>query len=188
MRVRIAADALADDGSWRAIDRIVDLFFEERHRWDVDDPDAVEASRWIKSDPAESRTSQRNLEALQMLSVRAIYESGEKIHQRALTVSLVETPPDTLTPTEALRALHLPAYVVVEDGESDKAFLCTMIRAFGRTALDAALARYWWEIVHAGGGERSRSACGSLSTRLARGRAASSSSPIAIASGPTNLA
>jgi hypothetical protein len=114
MRVRFAADALADEGSWRAIDRIVDLFFEERHRWDVDDPGAVEASRWVTSEPPGSRTSQRNLEALQMLAVRDIYEPGERIHKRALTVSLVEAPPDTLTPAEASRALLLPAYVVVE--------------------------------------------------------------------------
>lgn len=69
-----------------------------------------------------------------------------------LVVSMVGSPPHSLLPEDALRALQLPAFVVVENAESDKAFLASMMRTFGRNALDEALRRGHWEIISAGGG------------------------------------
>jgi len=154
----VKVQVVADPPSWRVLDQIVDRFFDERHRWEVDDPDAVEQSPWIVTEPQGSRASLRNLEALQRPFVDGLYAPSAYAHSRSqahsilLSVCLVEAPPIMLSPVDALRALDMPVYVVVEDAESDKAFLLAMIRAHGRTTLQRAYESYWLEIEHAGGG------------------------------------
>lgn len=156
MKVRFAADALADPDSWRALDRVIDHFFQGRHFWHVDDPDEVEQSPWLSSEPEGSRTTRRNLDALQRHVVQAQYRPASKAHTLFVTVCLVGAPPGALAPTDALRVLETPVHVVVEDSSSDGAFVHAMIRAFGRELLRAAFEERWWDIVHGGGSSVSR--------------------------------
>lgn len=152
MRVRFAADALANPNAWPFLDIIVFKFFGcGRHRWDVNNPGAVRRSQWLAAD-TKNHWTRRNLEFLQKTVTRQAQEPPRHLaHTLRLTVSVAESPPDSLAPEEAERVLGLPVYVVVENAESDRAFLDAMIRAFGRTVLRGALDRGWCEIVGAGG-------------------------------------
>jgi len=156
MKVRFAADALADPDSWWTLDRLIDHFFEGRHFWQIDDPDEVEQSPWLLSEPEGSRTTRRNLDALQRHVVQAQYQPESKAHTLFVTVCLVAAPPETLAPRDVLRLLETPVHVVVEDSASDGAFVHAMIRAFGREVLRAAFEERWWELVHGGGSSVSR--------------------------------
>ncbi|KYG05640.1 hypothetical protein BE21_39455 [Sorangium cellulosum] len=147
MRVRFSQDVLEreDDTAWRALARIVDAFAEGRHVWEIDDPDAIEASRWIAGD-AGSREARRTLEIMRKSYTEALYASPNR---RAHTLVIVVGA--DLAPDQARRCLEAPAYVVVENRESDGAFLKAMVRAFGRSELETAIARGWVDVVHAGG-------------------------------------
>jgi hypothetical protein len=90
---------------------------------------------------------------LEKSTTRNAHRSGDKGHAAILTVSMVESPPWTLSPADAYEAINQPIYVVVEDIESDKAFLLTMIRAFAHNGLRRAFEKGWCKVVH-GGGDR----------------------------------
>lgn len=154
MKVRIAPDAMAAPEVFRHLDRVLDALFDERHRWDERDPAAVEQSAWASE---EGRAGRRVLVAVEKLLGAQLYEGREEeqatlMHKMTLTVTLAAVPPLALQPFEAVKALEMPAFVIVENGESDRAFLDAMLRAFGRTALKDALDRGLWEVVSAGGG------------------------------------
>lgn len=162
MKVRFADDVLADPSAWRELTRIVDGFLEERHVWDIEDPAAIQDSPWLAGDDLYT---QGNLDALKKLSVRSFLytpsasaKADDRAHPRsnahslAIVVSWKAAPPETLAPDDARRALEKPVYVVVENGESDRAFLDAMIRAFARSDLRQAIDEGWVEIVSAGGG------------------------------------
>lgn len=157
MKVRFADDVLAEPSAWRELTRIVDGFLEERHIWDIDDPAVIANSPWLAG---EDHYTRGNLDALQKLSVRTLYNPTpvqpdprpSKAHGMSIVVSLSEAPPGALTPGDARYALERPAYVVVENRDSDKAFLDAMIRAFDRGELRAALDAGWVELESDGGG------------------------------------
>jgi hypothetical protein len=135
------------------LDRVLDALFDGRHRWDERDPAAVEQSAWASE---EGRAGRRVLDAVEKLLGAQLYEpraeQESKMHTMTLTVALTAAPPLALLPSEAVKALETPAFVIVENGESDRAFLEAMLRAFGRAALKEALDRRLWEVVSAGGG------------------------------------
>lgn len=154
MRVRIAPDVMAAPDAFRLLDRVLDALFDERHRWEERDPAAVEQSAWASE---EGRAGRRVLDAVEKLLGAQLYEGRKEeqatsMHKMMLTVTLAATPPFALLPSEAVKALEMPAFVIVENGESDRAFLDAMLRAFGRTDLKDALDRGLWEVVSAGGG------------------------------------
>lgn len=151
MRVRFSITVLHDPTAFFSLDRIVDLFLEERHIWVIEDPDEIRHSAWIANEEL-SRTAQRNLEALEKCFTTAIY--GPPAGARGREVEIVGRPAGTaaLSAAEARRMLEAPAYVIVEDADSDGAFLEAMAAAFGREALARALDAQWCQIVHAGGG------------------------------------
>jgi hypothetical protein len=154
MKVRIGPDAMAASETFRDLDRILDSLFQERHRWDEQDPASVEGSAWGGD---SGRAGQRVLEAAQKLLGDQLYEGRDaaratSLHTLTLTITLATNPPVSLSPADAVKALEMPAFVIVENGESDRAFLEAMLRAFGRDALNDALDRGLWEIVSAGGG------------------------------------
>lgn len=152
MRVRFSPEVVATEEHWWALSRILDCFEQDVHLWDVDDPRALQASPWIQGD-AGSREGKRTVELLRKVLVRGLHHGMSNLrHSISLTVSLTEAPPHTLLPADALAALRTPAFVVVENGESDRAFLDCMMRAFGRENLAEALRKRLWEIVSAGGG------------------------------------
>lgn len=150
MRVRFAEDVLADPKSWRILDFIVDYFLEQRHVWDIEDPQIIKESPWIQTD-LTGRAGQMNLDALQKCYTQAIYSSPQKMHSIAIQVALQSNSSENLTPDEAKRCLAAPAYVIVENVESDGAFLDTIIYAFKRQTLLNAQTEGWWKLESRGG-------------------------------------
>src|SRR5436190_2204358 len=135
MNVRFADAVLEDPSAFDSLDAIVHTILEGRHVWSIEDPDAVLGSRWIQTDH-EGRSSRRSIEALTKSVTASAYPSGTFMHVIAITVSNEGTDGETsLRPKEAVRALQTPAYVLVENRESDGAFLFTMIKAFDRDDL-----------------------------------------------------
>lgn len=154
MKIRIAPDAMTAPEVFRHLDRVLDALVDERHRWEERDPAAVEQSAWASE---EGRAGRRVLDAVEKLLGAQLYEERQEeqatlMHTMTLTVTLAAAPPLALLPSEAVKALEMPAFVIVENGESDRAFLDAMLRAFGRAALKDALDRGLWEVVSAGGG------------------------------------
>ena len=154
MKVRIAPDAMEASHAFDHLDQILRAFLGERHRWEEGDPARVEESAWARDG---GRAGRRVLDAVQKLLGAQLYDGREeneatRMHALTLTVTLAAQPPAELSPPDAVKALEMPAFVIVENGESDRSFLDSMIRAFGRHALADAMRRGFWEIVHAGGG------------------------------------
>jgi hypothetical protein len=145
---------MAASGAFRDLDRILDTLLEDRHRWDEQDPAAVVESAWASDG---GRAGQRVVDAVHKLLGAQLYEGRDVaaatlLHALTLTVTLTAVPPVSLSPADAARVLAMPAFVIVENGESDRAFLEAMLRAFDRDFLRDALDRGFWEIVSAGGG------------------------------------
>lgn len=161
MRVRFAGDVLANRAAWPMLDRIVDTLADpdapndERHLWDIDDLDALLASEWLQP-PSHYRSSLTREIASHSYKALATVTSGRTMHAWTITVTLA---PGTeghrewcLPPTDALDVLRAPLLLVVENSDSDGAFLRTMARVFGRRDFELAVDRGWCELVHAGGG------------------------------------
>lgn len=145
MRVRIEPDVYEDPTAWEALDRLVHLFGTGRHRWDVDDPVAVEESAWLGDIRGSSR-EQRVLEVLQK-SVRAL---ADPLPDRCHTLVCV-VGASGLSAQDAADVLEQPAVLVVENEQSDGRFLYALIEAYDRVGLLEALEQRWLELDHAGG-------------------------------------
>ncbi len=153
MKVRFAADVLNDPEARRVLDRIVDLFLEGRHLWDVDNADEIKNSQWIQSDQ-DGRAGRQNVEVLETYGKKFFYHPNKsRMHAITLVVTLQGTSEYELSPDDARRCLGKPAYVAVENEESDGAFLKAMIYAFifKRKELLDAHTEGWWEFWHLGG-------------------------------------
>jgi hypothetical protein len=151
MNVRFADTVLEDPSAFDSLDAIVHTILEGRHVWSIEDPDAVLDSRWIQTD-YEGRSSRRSIEALTKSVTASAYPKRTSMHVIVITVSNEDTDGETsLRPKEAVRALQTPAYVLVENRESDGAFLFTMIKAFDRDDLLLALDQGWLDVRHLGG-------------------------------------
>jgi len=151
MKVRFAEDVLNNPEAWRVLDRIVDLFFEKRHLWDIDDADEIKNSQWIQSNPG-GRTNRLNVEILETYDSRSFYHPNKsRMHTITLVVTRQGTSEYELPPDDARRCLEKPAYVAVENIESDRAFLEVMIHAFKREELCDAHCKGWWRFENMGG-------------------------------------
>ncbi len=151
MKVIFAADVLDDPGSWLTLDRIVYHFLDERHVWSIDDPEKIEESPWLQDD-VDGRMKKRNLETLQKCFTMGAYPTrGARMDSITLHVTLHSDSECRLTPDEARRCLDAPAYVVVENAESDGAFLEAMIHGLKREKLLEAHTEGWWKIDSRGG-------------------------------------
>jgi hypothetical protein len=153
MRVALFLDVLADPGSWRTVERVIDAFFEERHIWDEDNQELVLNSLWFTEDTGEPRRLSIR-ESLEKFYTEAVYSppaASRRMHRMSLVITRQPNITRALPPEEARRLLENPAYVVVENTTSDGTFLRAMMRALKRSELAQALERQWWEIEHAGG-------------------------------------
>ena len=153
MKVVFSRDALDDPEHWRSIDRIFDFFEDTRHVLGIDDIDDVLASRWLTSE--DSRTNRRNRELLEKSLTDAEYSTvrGSRAHALAITVASVTDEQDAhrLSPDDARACLDRPVYLVLEDTESDGAFVRQLVRAYERDDLARALAQDWLELRRGGG-------------------------------------
>jgi hypothetical protein len=148
VRVRFSPEVVEHPPAWNHLDAVVGHLLDERHEWDIDDPLGLASSGWIASD-AGGRAGKRNAEALQKSATAMMW----KPRKDAITIVIdVHARPGSVVRfDEAERALSRPAYVVIENAESDGAFLNAMMYAFGRKRLLDAHTHGWWEFEHAGG-------------------------------------
>ena len=149
MKVRFSTDVLSHEGSYRVLDRIVDLFLDGRHILDIENFDAVANSLWIKSDIG-GRSSDNNLELLEKCFTKTAYYP-KNMHGKLLTITIKDTGISDLQPAHAKKCLEAPAYVLVENSESDGSFLDAMISCFNRQQLQDAQTEVWWHYEHLGG-------------------------------------
>jgi len=151
MKVSFAKDVLYDKNSWRKLDGFLDLFNEGRHLWDVDYIELIEESPWIQEN-LSSYTGKENLEILEKSYTNELYSNSENFpHSLSICVTLQGNTKQNLTPEQAKRCLNTPVYVVVENAESDGAFLQTMMFAFEQQNLLDAHKKGWWRIESRGG-------------------------------------
>jgi len=149
VKVRFAPDVLSDNRSFRVLDRIVDLFMDGRHCWDIEDFETVANSLWIKS-AIGSRSGDINLEILGKCYTKTVYYP-KNMHSKLLIITTEDNGISDLIPAHARRCLEAPAYVLVENSESDGSFLDAMISCFNRQRLQDAQTEAWWHYEHLGG-------------------------------------
>jgi hypothetical protein len=151
MRVRMEDGLLKDSSNWDQLDAILALFLEERHIWQIDDPEVVETSDWHQSDK-EGRAGRRILETLKKCYTVTIYpDQTRHMHACCVAITAVPKSPNEIAFKDALKWLSTPLQVIVENGTNDGNFLRAMMVAFGREPLRKALNLGFWQIGHAGG-------------------------------------
>lgn len=148
MKVEIAHPVFQAAGFFDALDRILDHFLSGRHRWSIDDVDTIKASHWLS---ANDRMSRRNVEILEKCFVAGAQAAASGMHSMQLTIDVASSPPSRLLPQDAVAYLASPAVVIVENEESDGAFLNAVLSAYGRADIWFAMEYRWIELDHAGG-------------------------------------
>jgi hypothetical protein len=117
MRVRFSAEILDDPDAFRHLDQIVYGFEEGRHEWHIDNPDAIEQSRWFQSRPNSLHV---------MFEKAAMLPSprrGRRLHRTLLLVG-VDAPPGSLSPAKAVQfLLRIPLKILMENRFTDGTFL-----------------------------------------------------------------
>jgi hypothetical protein len=150
MKVRIHESALNDKNCWRHLNTISQLFFEGRHRWEIDDPDEIEQSARIQDDLG-GRAGGYNLETLRRCFTASAYPPENKFHSLVVEIRRDCTAANHLAPELASNYLYTPARVLVENVESDGNFLQFLAVTFSRRALLDAHTAGWWTIDQLGG-------------------------------------
>ena len=160
MRVSIDMSVLDDPTSFDLLDDIARLLQTGQHQWAIDETDveAIESCAWLMTEP-ESRAGRRHRELFEKTAKQAIEHGGAALQElrstdpspRAHSISVVIGSSDGVEPKEARSLLQRPAYLLVEDDESDRRFLLCLIIAFEREELLTALDNGWLEVVHCGG-------------------------------------
>lgn len=151
MKVRISQAVMESSEAMDPLDFIMAFFLEKRHLWDIRDPEAVKESAWFLSFKG-SPAYRKKCDNLEKLYKESIYRpKGARSHSIRMEITLSGGALLKLRPDEARRCLNQPLYVLVENAQSDGAFLDAMIHAFGRKALSDAQTEGWWQIKHLGG-------------------------------------
>jgi len=152
MKVVFESDVLEVERAWNHLDLIISTIAEGQHEWLIEDADVIENSPWITAD-AGGRAGRRNLEVLAKSYTSQAYPRTTKLHQKRVSVTLAPKQGDRqqLTPEHAWIALKAPAFVVVENAESDGGFIIAMMMAWKRADLLDAIQHGWLEFAHLGG-------------------------------------
>lgn len=144
MKVRFAKDVLNDPESYRQLDEFLYIFERARHIWDSSNDEEIEGSGWLKNDSDFNRIFfEKNVR-------NSMLPRSGKAHSIMITVGKSQ-PGGELSPGDARRCLEAPAYVAVENTETDGGFLKTMLDVFERDSLKEALAEGWWQLEQMGG-------------------------------------
>ena len=136
MRIVIDISAANDPDAHRWLDRILVRIEDGWHVWDLTDApdaDAIEATKWI-SDPG--RQGNRLRELLVASTRRGAWTLAP--HTRRLRVTAHPAAPDELAPEQACRLADEPLVILVEDRDSDGAFVSRVV-----TELDKSLHGLW---------------------------------------------
>ena len=136
MLITIDTSAANDPGAHRWLDRILHRIEEHWHVWDLTgtpDADAIEATTWAR-DPG--RQGARLRELLVASTRRGAWTSAP--HTRRARVTAHPVAPDELAPEQASRLADEPLVILVENRNSDGAFVKRVV-----TELDKPLHRLW---------------------------------------------
>lgn len=120
MRVVFRADVFHNQTAWSDLDRIVCRTDEGAHEWEIDDPDAIEESDWLRG----SRSNIR--EVYEKATIRSSYPFSNCLHARRVIVS-GHAGSDHLPPALALAYLSGPLFVLGENKFSDGLLLSTIL-------------------------------------------------------------
>lgn len=136
MRISIDISAANDRDAHGWLDRILHRIEDGWHVWDVDDaPDAVAigATTWI-SDPGRQGNRLRDL-----LVASTRHDAwAPALHTRRVRVTAHPNSPDELAPEQACRLADEPLVILVENRDSDGAFIKRVV-----TELDQSLRGLW---------------------------------------------
>ena len=136
MRVAIDISAANDPDAHQWLDRILHRIEDGWHVWDLTDTlnaDAIETTTWI-SDPG------RQGNRLRELLVASIQRGAWTLapHRRCVRVTVHPTAPDELAPEQAYRLADEPLVILVENRDSDGAFVKRVV-----IELDKSLHGLW---------------------------------------------
>ena len=136
MRIVIDTSAADDPDAHEWLDRILDRIEDGWHVWDLTDtPDAeaIEATTWA-GDPG------RQGNRLRALLVAATQRSAWSLapHTRRMRVTAHPTAADDIAPEQAYRLANEPLVILVENRESDGAFVERVVKE-----LDKSLHGLW---------------------------------------------
>ena len=136
MRITIDISAANDPDAHQWLDRILHRIEDGWHVWDLTDTpdaDAIEATTWI-SDPG------RQGNRLRELLVASIQRGAWTLapHERCVRVTLHPTASDELAPEQACRLADEPLVILVENRDSDGAFVKRVV-----IELDKSLHGLW---------------------------------------------
>ena len=136
MRITIEISVANDPDAHRWLDRILHRIEDGWHVWDLTatpDAAAIEATTWI-SDPG------RQGNRLRELLVASIQRGAWTLapHERCVRVTLHPTAPDELVPEQACRLADEPLVILVENRNSDGAFVERVV-----VELDKSLHGLW---------------------------------------------
>lgn len=136
MRIAIDVGAADDPDALRWLDRILHKIEDGWHVWDTDrepDPEAFRTTSWFRD---VGRQGRRVSEMLVASIQRSAWTSTP--HGRRVRVTMDPDRADELSPEDATRLAEEPMVILVENRDSDGAFLKRVVRE-----LDKSLHRYW---------------------------------------------
>ena len=136
MRITIDVSAANDPDAHPWLDRILHTIEDGWHVWDLTetpDADAIEATTWV-SDPG--RQGSRLHELLIASTQRSAWTLAP--HTRCVRVTAHPAAPDELAPKQASRLADEPLVILVENRDSDGAFVARVV-----TELDKSLHGVW---------------------------------------------
>jgi len=149
--VIVSREVLDDRNAWLHLDAIVDLFPMGRHQWDLPPDLDYRNLAWLSESPAHYRTK-RNIEIYEKAFTAAAYSAPSNRHALSVVLTLAPRAVGELTPKDAEACLREPGRLLVENDESDAAFVEAMVEAHGATDLWYAFQNDWLVFDHAGGG------------------------------------
>ena len=154
MKVLIHLDVFHSQETWIDLFQFMGLFLEERHVWDLSDSEAIEQSPWLLHAPDSIYTQRAERDYQACLKLGAY--SPPASHLQSLRISLKEDASNSVhTLASGLQVLTQPAWVVVENSQSDGAFLKAISAAClpEREQVSTAFQKGWLKLQHAGGGD-----------------------------------
>ena len=136
MRIEIDVSAANDPDAHRWLDRILHKVDDAWHVWDTTcepDPEELKTTVWFRDEGRQG-------ECVHELFVASVQRDAwtSRLHSRRMRVTMHPNGTDELNPEDALHLAEEPLVILVENRNSDGAFLCRVV-----TELDKLLSKYW---------------------------------------------
>ncbi len=145
MIVRFDVSVLNDEAVLGELDRIFPLFEDGRHTWCVIDTESITSSEWYKT---HNERWKRRINTI--LDNAKSFVGKNRLLPVIIVGNNVEDIADfewCISPEQAWNILHQPLRLVVEDSQSDGAFLQALFFRLGERRLENKLGRDEWSKV-----------------------------------------